>query len=94
MTIYGISGYRTPPTASPSADSPTIPHTKGEAEDIGVNSLLRSSAAQISEAELGRSASTGRSTPPTTPATPRSTTFQLIPSGGPLWHTRAGDAHV
>ncbi len=54
VTIYGISGYRTPAHSVAVGGFADDPHTKGQAEDIGVNSLLRSSAAQISEAELGR----------------------------------------
>ncbi|MGZ6565710.1 MAG: D-Ala-D-Ala carboxypeptidase family metallohydrolase, partial [Solirubrobacteraceae bacterium] len=54
VTIYGISGYRSPAHSVAVGGFANDPHTQGKAEDIGVNSLLRSSAAQISEAELAR----------------------------------------
>jgi hypothetical protein len=54
VVIYGISGYRTPAHSVAVGGFADDPHTKGQAEDIGVNSLLRSSAAQISGAQLAR----------------------------------------
>jgi hypothetical protein len=54
VTIYGISGYRTPAHNVAVGGYADDPHTKGLAEDIGVGSLLRSSAAQISEAQLAQ----------------------------------------
>ena len=74
MVIYGISGYRTPAHSVAVGGFADDPHTKGEAEDIGVNSLLRSSAARITEPSSRDTGSTGHLTPPTTPATRRSTT--------------------
>ena len=74
VTIYGISGYRSPAHSVAVGGYADDPHTKGEAEDIGVNSLLRSSAAQISAADLARYGLYRPLTRPTTPTTRRSTT--------------------
>ena len=75
VTIYGISGYRSPAHSVAVGGSANDPHTKGEAEDIGVDSLLRSSAARVAAKPNWRSSgSTGRSIPRTIPTTPRSTT--------------------
>jgi hypothetical protein len=52
VTIYAISGYRTPLRSVQVGGFPNDPHTKHQAEDIGVNSLLRSSASQLSDADL------------------------------------------
>lgn len=52
VTIFGISGYRTPAHSVAVGGFANDPHTQGAAEDIGVNSQLRSSASGISEAEL------------------------------------------
>ena len=60
------------------------PHTKGEAEDIGVNSLLRSSAAQISEAQLAQYGLYRPFDPSDNPGNTEVNHIQLIPSGGPL----------
>jgi hypothetical protein len=60
------------------------PHTKGEAEDIGVNTLLRSSAAQISEAELSRFGLYRPFDPTDNPDNTEVNHIQLIPAGGPL----------
>lgn len=85
MTIYGISGYRTPAHSVAVGGYADDPHTKGEAEDIGVDSQLRSSAAQISEAQL---ASVGLYRPFDPSDDPNNTEVnhvQLIPAGfGPL----------
>jgi hypothetical protein len=70
VTIYGISGYRTPQHSVAVGGFADDPHTRGEAEDIGVNNLLRSSAAQISEADLARYG-LYRPFDPTAPTTPR-----------------------
>lgn len=51
-TIVGISGYRTPAHSVAVGGSAADPHTLGNAEDIGVNSNLRSSAASIPEKVL------------------------------------------
>jgi hypothetical protein len=67
--------------ASRAADDP---HTKGEAEDIGVNSLLRSSAAQISEAQLARYGLYRPFDPFDNAANTEVNHIQLIPSSGPL----------
>lgn len=54
INIYGISGYRTPAHSVAVGGSATDPHTQAIAEDVGVGSQLRSSAAQVSEAELAK----------------------------------------
>jgi hypothetical protein len=84
VTIYGISGYRTPAHSVAVGGYANDPHTKGEAEDIGVNSLLRSSAAQISEAELARFGLYRPFDPSDDPNNSEVNHIQLIPSGGPL----------
>jgi hypothetical protein len=84
LTIYGISGYRTPAHSVAVGGFANDPHTRGEAEDIGVNSLLRSSAAQISEAELARFGLYRPFDPSNDPANTEVNHVQLIPSGGPL----------
>lgn len=52
VTIYAISGYRTPEHSVEVGGSANDPHTKHQAEDIGVNGLLRASAGQLSDADL------------------------------------------
>lgn len=52
VVIYGISGYRTPAHSVAVGGFANDPHTKGDAEDIGVGGQLRSSAAQITNSEL------------------------------------------
>jgi Peptidase M15 len=84
VTIYGISGYRTPAHSVAVGGLANDPHTKGEAEDIGVNSLLRSSAAQISETMLARYGLYRPFDPSDDPANSEVNHIQLIPSGGPL----------
>ncbi len=84
VTIYGISGYRTPAHSVAVGGYADDPHTKGEAEDIGVNSLLRSSAAQISETELGRFGLYRPFDPTDNPDNTEVNHIQLIPAGGPL----------
>ncbi len=84
VVIYGISGYRTPAHSVAVGGYADDPHTKGEAEDIGVNSLLRSSAAQISEAELGRFGLYRPFDPSDDPGNTEVNHVQMIPSGGPL----------
>ena len=81
MTIYGISGYRTPAHSVAVGGFADDPHTKGEAEDIGVGSLLRSSAAQISEAELARFGLYRPFDPTDDPNNTEVNHIQLIPSG-------------
>jgi Peptidase M15 len=83
VTIYGISGYRTPAHSVAVGGFVDDPHTKGEAEDIGVNSLLRSSAAQISEAELARYGLYRPFDPSDDPANSEVNHIQLVPAGGP-----------
>jgi Peptidase M15 len=92
VTIYGISGYRTPAHSVAVGGYADDPHTKGQAEDIGVNSLLRSSAAQISEADLARYGLYRPFDPSDDPNNTEVNHIQLIPSGGPLPVTVA-DAH-
>jgi hypothetical protein len=84
VVIYGISGYRTPAHSVAVGGFADDPHTKGEAEDIGVNSLLRSSAAQISEAQLAQYGLYRPFDPSDDPANTEVNHIQLIPSGGPL----------
>ena len=84
VTIYGISGYRTPAHSVAVGGYADDPHTRGEAEDIGVNSLLRSTAAQISEAELGRFGLYRPFDPSDDPGNTEVNHIQMIPSGGPL----------
>jgi hypothetical protein len=84
VTIYGISGYRTPAHSVAVGGFADDPHTKGQAEDIGVNSLLRSSAAQISEAELMTYGLYRPFDPSDDPNNSEVNHVQLIPSGGPL----------
>ncbi len=84
VVIYGISGYRTPAHSVAVGGFADDPHTKGEAEDIGVNSLLRSSAAQISEAQLRQYGLYRPFDPSDDPSNTEVNHIQLIPSGGPL----------
>ena len=84
MTIYGISGYRSPAHSVAVGGFANDPHTQGKAEDIGVNNLLRSSAAQISETELARFGLYRPFDPSDDPNNSEVNHIQLIPSGGPL----------
>jgi hypothetical protein len=84
VVIYGISGYRTPAHSVAVGGFADDPHTKGEAEDIGVNSLLRSSAAQISEAQFARYGLYRPFDPSDSVANTEVNHIQLIPSSGPL----------
>ena len=84
VTIYGISGYRTPAQSVAVGGYADDPHTKGEAEDIGVNSLLRVSAAQITEAELARFGLYRPFDPTDEPDNTEVNHVQLIPHGGPV----------
>jgi hypothetical protein len=84
VTIYGISGYRTPAHSVAVGGFADDPHTRGLAEDIGVNSLLRSSAAQINEAELARFGLYRPFDPSDDPGNTEVNHVQLIPSSGPL----------
>ena len=83
VVIYGISGYRTPAHSVAVGGFADDPHTKGEAEDIGVNSLLRSSAARISEGQLARYGLYRPFDPSDSPANTEVNHIQLIPSSGP-----------
>jgi hypothetical protein len=84
VVIYGISGYRTPAHSVAVGGFADDPHTKGQAEDIGVNSLLRSSAAQISEAQLAQYGLYRPFDPSDSPDNTEVNHVQLIPTGGPL----------
>ncbi len=84
VTIYGISGYRSPAQSVAVGGSATDPHTKGEAEDIGVDSLLRSSAARISEVELAKFGLYRPFDPSDNPGNTEVNHVQLLPSTGPL----------
>ncbi len=84
VTIYGISGYRSPAQSVAVGGYATDPHTKGEAEDIGVDSLLRSSAARISEAELAKFGLYRPFDPSDNPDNTEVNHVQLLPSSGPL----------
>jgi Peptidase M15 len=91
VTIYGISGYRTPAHSVAVGGFADDPHTRGEAEDIGVNSLLRSSAAQISEAELARFGLYRPFDPSDDPNNTEVNHIQLIPRAGPLTLAQVND---
>jgi Peptidase M15 len=84
VTIYGISGYRTPAHSVAVGGYADDPHTKGEAEDIGVNSLLRTSAAQITEAEMAKFGLYRPFDPTDNPDNTEVNHVQLIPNGGPV----------
>jgi len=84
VTIYGISGYRTPAHSVAVGGYADDPHTKGEAEDIGVNSLLRSSAAHISEADLAQYGLYRPFDPTDNPDNTEVNHIQLIPTQGPV----------
>jgi hypothetical protein len=84
VVIYGISGYRTPAHSVAVGGFADDPHTKGEAEDIGVNSLLRSTAARITPAQLAQYGLYRPFDPSDSPANTEVNHIQLIPSGGPL----------
>jgi hypothetical protein len=84
VVIYGISGYRTPAHSVAVGGFADDPHTKGLAEDIGVNGLLRSSAARISESRLAQYGLYRPFDPSDDPANTEVNHVQLIPSGGPL----------
>jgi peptidase M15-like protein len=91
VTIYGISGYRTPAHSVAVGGFADDPHTRGEAEDVGVNSLLRSSAAQISETELARFGLYRPFDPSDDPNNTEVNHIQLIPKAGPLTLAQAND---
>jgi hypothetical protein len=91
LTIYGISGYRTPAHSVAVGGFADDPHTKGEAEDIGVNSLLRSSAAQIGETELARFGLYRPFDPSDDPNNTEVNHVQLIPKAGPLTLAQANN---
>jgi hypothetical protein len=91
VTIYGISGYRTPAHSVAVGGFADDPHTRGEAEDVGVDSLLRSSAAQISEAELARFDLYRPFDPSDDPGNTEVNHIQLIPKAGPLTLAQAND---
>jgi hypothetical protein len=84
VAIFGISGYRTPAHSVAVGGFADDPHTKGMAEDIGVGSLLRSSAAQISEADLARYGLYRPFDPADDPNNTEVNHIQLIPQNGPL----------
>lgn len=52
VTIYGISGYRTPARSVEVGGTANDPHTKGLAADIGVGGSTRASAAKLTDAQL------------------------------------------
>jgi hypothetical protein len=91
VTIYGISGYRTPAHSVAVGGFADDPHTRGEAEDVGVNSLLRSSAAQISEAELAQFDLYRPFDPSDDPNNTEVNHIQLIPKAGPLTLAQANN---
>jgi Peptidase M15 len=82
VTIYGISGYRTPAHSVAVGGFANDPHTRGQAEDIGVGSLLRSSAAQISEAQLAQYGLYRPFDPSNDPNNSEVNHIQLIPASG------------
>ena len=94
VVIYGISGYRTPAHSVAVGGFADDPHTKGMAEDIGVNSLLRSSAAQITEVQLARFGLYRPFDPSDDPSNSEVNHIQLIPAGGPLSVAQASSTFV
>lgn len=84
VTIYGISGYRTPAYSVAVGGFAEDPHAEGEGEDVGVGSLLRLSAAQISEAELARFGLSCPFHPTDNRGDSEVNHIQLIPSGSPV----------
>lgn len=52
VTIYGLSGYRTPAYSVSVGGFANDPHTQHKAADIGVNSQMRASAGSITDAQL------------------------------------------
>jgi len=52
VTIYGISGYRSPAHSVAVGGSANDPHTRGEAADIGVGGQTRISAAELTNKML------------------------------------------
>jgi hypothetical protein len=84
VTVYGISGYRSPSHSVAVGGFADDPHTRGEAEDIGVDSLLRSSAARITEAQLAQFHLYRPFDPSDDPGNTEVNHVQLIPNGGPL----------
>jgi Peptidase M15 len=84
VVIYGISGYRTPADSVAVGGYANDPHTQGLAEDIGVGSLLRSSAARISEAQFASYGLYRPFDPSGDPTNTEVNHIQLIPAGGPL----------
>jgi Phage-related minor tail protein len=52
--VYGISGYRSPQHSMEVGGFANDPHTRGEAEDVGINSQSLSSAAALTAAILAR----------------------------------------
>lgn len=92
LTIYGISGYRSPAHSIAVGGFADDPHTKGEAEDIGVNSLLRSSAARISEAQLAQYGLYRPFDPTDNPNNSEVNHIQLIPAAGGLSPAQANSS--
>jgi hypothetical protein len=84
VTIYGISGYRSPAHSVAVGGYADDPHTLGEAEDIGINSLLRSSASQLTPVQLAHYGLYRPFDPTGDPANSEVNHIQLIPAGGPL----------
>jgi hypothetical protein len=84
VTIFGISGYRSPAHSVAVGGFANDPHTRGEAEDVGVDSLLRSSAARITEAQLAQFHLYRPFDPSDDPNNTEVNHLQLIPHGGPL----------
>jgi hypothetical protein len=89
VTIYGISGYRSPAHSVAVGGFADDPHTRGEAEDIGVGSLLRSSAARISEAQFAQYGLYRPFDPTGDPNNTEVNHIQLIPAGGALSASQA-----
>lgn len=84
VVIYGISGYRRPQHSVAVGGFANDPHTLGLAEDLGVGSLLRSSAARISETQLARFGLYRPFDPSNDPNNAEVNHVQLIPAGGAL----------
>jgi hypothetical protein len=74
LHLIGLSGYRTPQHSVAVGGFADDPHTRGEAEDIGVKASCARAPPRSAKPTSRGSGSTVRSTPPATPTTPRSTT--------------------
>jgi hypothetical protein len=82
INIYGISGYRTPAHSVAVGGFADDPHTEGDAEDVGVGSQLRSSAAQVPESVLAQFGLYRPFDPTDDPSNSEVNHWQLLPGTG------------